>query len=1229
MVLVQPVNNRSGACFYKQPVNIATCQRWTAEFDYRIFDGTGADGIAFFFLNNPPRTYILGQGIGIPPSPLGLLVAIDPWNNCNNTGSPCCTPKLQIRYGNGINNYNECPTPAQPTISNVPEIRSTTYNRMRIEYDFGNVRVFINETLMLTGFYRINFAGYFGFTASTGGSNDRHSIKNFVLYTNKPILEAPNAGPDVTLCPNDTVRLGDLNSNATNYRYLWYPSQGLSDSTSPAPLLSVNNPNFNTQVLRYYVSKDTIANDDNRCSFTDEVLITVRSRSVALPDSFVACPTVAATINFAGVSGNTYRWSPTNLLSDSTRPNPTIITVNNGDTTIRYRYQLTGVDTSFGCVDVDSTVIVVPPNYAFAGLDKLLCSGDTTGIGLPSRPGATYSWFPGSQVIGSNRSLARFTGINNDTLPFVRQLILSAFNPVYQCNNFDTLQVRIAPRITFNLNRNQQICSGNSAVLAQNRSGFVYTWSPDFGLNNPNTANPVFSATNNFDAPTEYIFWVAATDTVFGCSAMDSMRIVVNPFPRISVGNDTSICSGAPILLGRNLPSVFGTFYQFINPPSELLPALQPLQVTLQPSRDTTVKYVLKGVFQGCEVFDTMQVNYQVAPQRPTISGRRVLCENSTAVLYRAPSANQNLIWRYSSNATLVAQSGDSLILNWGSVNPTGFVTVYAANSLGCRSVSDTLQVRVVEPTAAPLPLLDAVQPDTFCYSPGATYSVRFQVPNLLNRYQWYVSEGTDLVSGQGTAQILIRPSRAGDIKIAVLEQFVPGTDTCVGWSDTLRIHVLPKPAKPIVSGNLEPCQNILVPFDFSGSTNEVDFLFGSNADTLTRLTNTRVSARWNQPGNGFVRLQTRSREGCLSDVDTFRVTIQPTPVVRLLSGDTLLCAGFASEKTYAFNPFPGTTNRWTVLGGNVASASTDSASITVNWLEGVDNRLVFNRVSDKGCVAPAFTLRIRISITRGELSYVSLLPEEDGVLQLFPVSQTSTLPLPGELWRGLATDSSRLSTFDFAATVIRNSQEELPKENLPLFWATYQDACGNQFKTSSHSPIVLSGFINGEDSIRLHWLPYRGWAEGVSNYQVWYQEGAAGDFRLLELLPANLNGRVYGFGRQAFAHCFYIAANDAATESRITFSNKVCLDFENPLKVPNVVTLNEDGKNERFLVKNLELYSPSQLKVFNRLGKEVFSTSDYKQDWPSTDIQPGTYFYELKPGRSNKAYRGWVEVIK
>ncbi len=47
LIICQPVTNNVGYAFFNSPVHLNTCNRWTAEFDYRIWDGSAADGMAF------------------------------------------------------------------------------------------------------------------------------------------------------------------------------------------------------------------------------------------------------------------------------------------------------------------------------------------------------------------------------------------------------------------------------------------------------------------------------------------------------------------------------------------------------------------------------------------------------------------------------------------------------------------------------------------------------------------------------------------------------------------------------------------------------------------------------------------------------------------------------------------------------------------------------------------------------------------------------------------------------------------------------------------------------------------------------------------------------------------------------------------------------------------------------------------------------------------------------
>jgi gliding motility-associated-like protein len=81
-----------------------------------------------------------------------------------------------------------------------------------------------------------------------------------------------------------------------------------------------------------------------------------------------------------------------------------------------------------------------------------------------------------------------------------------------------------------------------------------------------------------------------------------------------------------------------------------------------------------------------------------------------------------------------------------------------------------------------------------------------------------------------------------------------------------------------------------------------------------------------------------------------------------------------------------------------------------------------------------------------------------------------------------------------------------------------------------------------------------------------------------------------------------------------VSWSNSCRFEVRNTaVVVSTVMTPNNDGRNDNFFVRNLEQYPGSRLRIFDRWGKTVYESGDYRNDWDGGKLQGDTYFYILQ----------------
>ncbi|WP_223608665.1 T9SS type B sorting domain-containing protein [Chryseobacterium sp. OSA05B] len=273
--LTPDTNNQSGSIRLNDQINLKYCDKWRVEFDFRMDSNqtSNGDGIAFWYLANPPVASVLGSGLGVSQNAVGFIVGFDTYNNTTTA----TMSKVHVAYGqvantsdtNNVEFFNTAGSSFHsPDLNTTIPFQGATYKHVEVtaQVDPANpvnwiVKITIDGTLICnqsfapSGTAAAMTIGYFGFSASTGGARSRHSIKNVKIYTDKvPILQATATQ---SFCPNPTTGFGSVNlttfnsqfvSNPSNYTFTYF--QGATPITTPT------NFQFNANTTVTVVVKD-------------------------------------------------------------------------------------------------------------------------------------------------------------------------------------------------------------------------------------------------------------------------------------------------------------------------------------------------------------------------------------------------------------------------------------------------------------------------------------------------------------------------------------------------------------------------------------------------------------------------------------------------------------------------------------------------------------------------------------------------------------------------------------------------------------------------------------------------------------------------------------------------------------------------------------------------------------------------------------------------------------
>jgi len=82
-----------------------------------------------------------------------------------------------------------------------------------------------------------------------------------------------------------------------------------------------------------------------------------------------------------------------------------------------------------------------------------------------------------------------------------------------------------------------------------------------------------------------------------------------------------------------------------------------------------------------------------------------------------------------------------------------------------------------------------------------------------------------------------------------------------------------------------------------------------------------------------------------------------------------------------------------------------------------------------------------------------------------------------------------------------------------------------------------------------------------------------------------------------------------------------------------NILSPNGDGKNDTWVIKNLNKYPHNTVKIYDRNGKQVYTKENYSNDWDGTfrgaPLAEDTYYYIVDFGSGVNPIKGFISIVR
>ncbi|MES2140678.1 MAG: PKD-like domain-containing protein [Bacteroidota bacterium] len=962
-------------------------------------------------------------------------------------------------------------------------------------------------------------------------------------------------------------------------------------------------------------------------------------------------------------SGSTFSWSRPAITNITPATNSGVGSVNEALTntsasaiSVTYAYQVS----ANGCLNstIYNVVVVVNvfPILSSTLAPAAVCSGSPFSYTPASATSGTSFAWTRPAVAGISNAAGSGTNnpneiLNNTTSVTINVKYIYALS-ANGCSNpiNDTVVVAIKPMaLLSNSLTPPAVCSGTpfSYTPASLTSGATFAWAR---ATVSGISNAAASGVNN---PGETLINVTAaavsvtyvyTTTAGGCSYNQNVIVLVNPSPTLSSSlSPPAICSGTLFSYTPISPTTGAVFTWTRSAISGISnPAASGTGNPGETLINTTgaginVTYVFTVSANGCVNPSTFNVVVAVS-LTPALSSSLfppAICSGGTfAYTPTSGMPGTSFIW------TRAAVAGISNIAGSGIDNPNELLTnttaatinvvyVYTLSANGCANPT-TYNVQVpVDPVPS---LSSSLTPPAICsgtafnYIPlstttGASYTwTRGAIPGISN------------IAGAGSGNVSEVLTNTTADPVNVTYAFTVSASGCIKNNNNVTVAVNPS---PVLISTLAPaavCSG--APFSYTPQSSALGATFIWTRAAVTGITNPAGNGT-GSPNETFTNttlapinvtyVYTVSANGCTNS-NTYNVVVPVNPVPLFTS--SLLPPEVCSGTTFAYTPTSGTAGTsfaWTraaVIGiSNIGGSGINNPNeVLINTtLDSINVTYIYSLTAN-GCTNPiSYSVVVTVNPTPEFTSTLSPSRICSGsVFNYVPTSQ-----LTGVTFSWTRPDVPGLS--NIAGAGAGTIAETLTLSDSAAVNVTYLFTVSTSLCTNGASfPVVLtvgSLDVNAGNDVTVSF--------GAS-----VTLSGTGGISFLWSPVTGLNDpNIANPTLTAVSTITYVLTSTDGNSCTGIDSVTVTVLKDQDLIISSVMTPNGDGKNDTWIIVNIEDYPDTEVIVVNNQGQQVYTSPSYDNSWDGTfngkPLPDATYYYFLKFAKGEKVYSGAISIFK